>query len=111
MEEDSRPILRSYVRPLAVPRGRIVQLPKVFNQSLVSDLRGIKRHLDNFGVTGTIGTDILVGRVLKSSAFVTDSGIHYSGNLAEGSLNAPKASGAKRSFFVRHSFSYSIRCC
>ncbi|MPM99957.1 hypothetical protein SDC9_147152 [bioreactor metagenome] len=52
MIKDRRPILRPFVRSLAIERGGIMRFPEGFEQLFVVDDAGIKLNLDDLGVPG-----------------------------------------------------------
>ena len=74
MEKDGRPVLRAPVRPLAVELRGIMVLPEDFQEVFVANLRGIIVDFDRLGVTGAVGANLLIGRIVGVAAAVAYAG-------------------------------------
>ena len=72
--EQRRPILRADVGALAVECRRVVVGPEDVEQLLVGDAVGVVLDLDDLGVAGAVGADVLVGGVGEGAAHVADRG-------------------------------------
>jgi hypothetical protein len=96
MEKDRRAILCAPVRALAVQLRGIVIFPENLEQIFVANLGGIELDFHSLGVTGAVGADIFVGRIVHLSAGVADTGGDDARNLAEGGLDSPETACRKR---------------
>src|SRR5260370_37578582 len=85
--ENDRAVLRAGVVALAIQCGRVMRVPEIFQQLLVSDNRGVVLDLDHLGVAGIAGADRFVSRVFLGAAGVTAGNGFYSRQLLEGSLH------------------------
>src|SRR5947199_10747689 len=92
MVEDRRAVLAAEVEALAVAGGRIVDPPERLEKLRVADLGRVEPHLDRLGVAGAVPADPSVAGVRHIPAGVADSGLQHPVDLAEGRLDAPKAS-------------------
>src|SRR5580693_5871000 len=104
MKENRRAILRPEVGPLSIDLRRIVYAPEHLEQSLKTDLRRIERNLHDLSVPGLVGANILVRRILRSSAAVARNRFDYSRHFAERGLDAPEAPGAECGNLCCHLF-------
>ncbi len=102
MIKDDRPILRPNIGPLPIQSGRIMIRPKNIEQFLIPYFAWIELDLDNFGVSGFVGTNVFVGRIFRRSARVADRGRSHTFQLPKGLLDAPKTSRAKCRFLCFH---------
>ena len=80
---------------LAHALRRVVVLPERLEELLVGDPRRVERDLDDLGVAGPAGADLLVGRVRRVAAGVADGRGHDAGELPEVLLVAPEAAEAE----------------
>ena len=69
--EDGRAILSSHVVALPIERRGIMRLEEHSEQIGERDLGRVVRHLHDFGVAGSPGTDLLIRRLLDIAAAVT----------------------------------------
>jgi len=95
MEENHRSILRSYIRPLAVLLGWIVQVPKDVEQLRVGYLCRVEPKRDDLGMARIAGADLPIGWVRPGPAHKADGGINHAGHAPECRLDAPKTTRAK----------------
>src|ERR1700683_3165642 len=102
MEKNTRPLLRAYVRSLAVQRGRVVTLPEDGEKLEVGNSARIKFHLDSFGVPRASAANILVSRILHRAAGVTGGHGSDASPLPKCVLHAPETSCRECS--LSHSF-------
>ena len=65
VEEDGRAILRAPVRALAVEGSGVVECKKRVQELLKADLRGVEIYLDDLGVAGLVGANVLVAGLLQ----------------------------------------------
>src|SRR5262249_32339704 len=107
MEKDRRTVLSAGVRSLPVQRGRIVIFPKNVQQYLVGDHGRVKLDLHGFGVSCTVGTDLLVGRLFDVSPYISDTGRLDAFQLATRFLYSQKP--ARREGGQGHDLSPAIR--
>ena len=77
MIKNDRAILRADIRTLPVQSRRIMTRPKSFQNFVIADLCRIELDFDNLGVTGFVGANVFVTRVLLRAAGVTNSRIRY----------------------------------
>ena len=96
VEEDHRSILLAEIRPLAVQRSGIVYLPKYFEQIIVGNYRRVICHLDDFGMSGAAGADLLISGVLLETASIANLGCGHAGDLPECRFHTPKTTCSKR---------------
>src|SRR5579884_1026773 len=108
MEEDDGAVLCAPVRPLAIELGGIVQGEECLKQLLIADPRGIEGQFYNFGVSGLVGADVFVCRLVHRSAFIADGGFYYSGDLRKACFHAPEASCAESCLFHRTPLFFKI---
>ena len=89
---DRGTILGADVIALTHSLGRVVAFPEGLEQLIVGDLLGVEYHQHRFGMAGTAGAHLLVGRVGGMTAGVTNrSGKDALAELPEFSLRAPEA--------------------
>src|SRR5580658_1605243 len=69
---------------------------------LVADALGFKSHLDNFGVAGLVGANILVAGPLQLAALITHRSGRHAWNGGEGGFHAPEAACSECCFFCAH---------
>src|SRR5580700_10630285 len=100
MEKDRGAILLAVIGTLAVHLRRVVDGPENIEQLIVAELLGIKRDLDDFGMAGRIGADVLVAGVFRASAAVADRGVQNAWDAAKRGFNTPETSRAKCSDFL-----------
>ena len=75
--EDDRPILRAFVRSLTVEARRVVRPPEDGEQVVEGDDRGVVLDLNDFGVPGQPGANLLISRVRHVAARVSGhNGLH-----------------------------------
>src|SRR5450755_2204518 len=98
VKKDRGAILRSIVRTLAVELGGIMVFPKHFQQLLVGKFRRIVLHFDCLGVAGAVAANILVGRIGKVAARVSNPGRGDTRQLAESGFNSPETACSKGGF-------------
>src|SRR5437870_11940080 len=98
MKEDCRAILRTPVRSLPVQLSGIVILPENLHQSLVRNLCRVILNFDCLRMASLIGRDVFIGWILQLPSCISNPRRGHAGELTEGSLNAPKAAGRKRSY-------------
>ena len=108
--KDDRAILRADVGALAVARGRVVVLPKNFEQLLVADPARIVLDLDHLGMAGAVGAHVMVAGVFQVSPLVTHGGRRHPFQLAKRRLHAPKTPAAEGSFFHLGRSLFLSRC-
>lgn len=92
MIENGGPVLTSHVRPLAIERGRIMDLPKNLEQAFVGNDSRVEVYLHGFCVAGGSGTYVLVRRINKRSPRVSANCLGYALYLAEEVFYAPETS-------------------
>jgi uncharacterized membrane protein (UPF0127 family) len=95
MKEDGGTVLSPHVRPLPVERGRVVIVPEDIEQIVETDHRRIIGHLDYFGMTGTVGADVVISGVIEFTARITDPRGFHARQAAKRSFDAPKTSSPK----------------
>ena len=95
--KDRRTVLRPDIRTLPVERGGIVIIPEYFQQVMVAENLRIICDFNHFRVSGGVGADVFIGRILGTSAHVADLSRLYSGKTSKGSFHAPKTACAKTS--------------
>src|SRR2546423_3000299 len=103
MVKDNRTVLRTHVRSLAVQSSGIVIGPENIQKLFVADLRRVELYLDDFGVAGLVGADVLVTRVLHFPTCIANGGRHNSFQVTERLLHTPKAACSECSFVCLHS--------
>src|SRR5262245_47227174 len=93
---DARAVLRAYVIALAHALGRVVVLPERLEQLFVGDLLRVIDHQHDPVVAGAAGADLLVGRVGRMAAGVTDGGdVNAITEFPELAFGAPEAAHAE----------------
>src|SRR5262245_16545768 len=100
-EETRRTILAAEVWSLAMPGGRIMNLPEDTEQRGEAELRGFIFHLHHFGMSGRARAHVFVSRVLRHAPRVADAGIRNTFHLRELRLDTPKTARAEQHFFAR----------
>src|SRR6185312_4898164 len=93
--EDRRPVLRSHIRALAIGGGRVVVVPEDVEQRVVAHQCWIELDLDHFGVSGGVAAHFFVCGIGLRPAFISCGRGSDAGNLLEGGLRPPEASGTK----------------
>src|SRR5262249_9785110 len=101
MVEDHRAILGAEIVALLVWRGRIVRLPKNFQQVCIADLGRIILNLNHWGVPGITATNLPVGRIFDVATGVARFDAHYAYETLKHSFSTPETSGSKRCSFHR----------
>src|SRR5215469_14739549 len=76
--------------------------PKNFQELVVADLRRIELHLHHLSMSGLIGANILIGRILLRSARVSDASGQNTFYVAEGFFDAPKTPRTECRFLGLH---------
>ena len=112
LREDDRAVLRAGVGTLAVEGGRVVGVPKKVDDFLVGNFRRVVGDLHDFGVSGSAGADLLVGRVFGLSAGVAGDNGDDAGEAFVNGFDAPEASSAEGGCFSFHGFGLGLegRC-
>jgi uncharacterized membrane protein (UPF0127 family) len=95
MEEDGRTVLVADVRSLAIQRGRIVIIPKDFEQVVIADDLGIEGYFDHFRMPGAIRADVLIGGVVQLPAGIADRRGFDARQTPERGFHAPKTACTK----------------
>ena len=98
MGEDDRTVLVADVGALAVDLRRVVHLEEILHERAVGDLGRIERDLDDLGVAGALGADLLVGREVGLTAGVAADGGLDAGDLGVLVFDAPETTGAEGGF-------------
>ena len=98
MIKNYRAVLRADIRPLAVQRGRVVQIPENIKQLIVRNNRGIELNQDRFGVAGRTAADLFVSGIFSMTAGIADGGVDDPFNFPEFIFDAPETTGSKGSF-------------
>src|SRR5688500_4682932 len=99
MIEDDRSILAADIGSLPVQLGWVVKVPKNVQQLLVADQERIILDEHNFGVTGAIAANVLVGGTFRFAAAVTHGGGEDPFQLPKSGLDTPKTSCSESCFF------------
>ena len=99
MAEDDGTVVAAYVRPLPVELRGVVAVPEYLEQFLVGDMIGIEGDLNHLGMTGSVGADLFIRRLLLHSPHVSDRRRYDPGYCPESLLHMPETSGAERCFF------------
>src|SRR5215813_12851486 len=76
--------------------------PKNFQEFVVADLRWIEFHLHHLSMSGLIGANILIRRILLRSARVSDASEQNTFYVAEGFFDAPKTPRTECRFLGLH---------
>ena len=90
--ENRGSILRSDIRTLSVRRSGVMDAEEHIQDRAEGDKIGIKGDLNDFGVTGGPGADILVGGIVDGSTSVSHFDRINPDQFIEDRLKAPKAS-------------------
>ena len=61
------------IRTLAVERGRIMALPEYVQKIIITHDAGVKDNLDNLGMLGLAGADILIVGIDGNPALITNN--------------------------------------
>src|SRR5713226_4313906 len=101
MKENGGTILRPRVRALPIHLRGLVENPEGLQQFFIAYLRGVEGYLNDFGVAGLVGADVLVGRILSVPVRIADGCIHNTWNHAKFCFHSPEASCRERGNF-RH---------
>jgi len=102
MIKNYRSILRADVRALAVPRRRVVVRPENVQKFVVADLRWIELHFYDFGMSGLVGANILICRVLLCAPRIPDTGGQNTFYVAKSFFHSPETTGTEHSFLNLH---------
>src|SRR3990170_1098898 len=89
-------VLRTHTRPLPIRRRGVMAVPEDIEQLLVGDLRRIVNHLYCLRVSGPVGADVFVGRVLQAAARVAHARGADTRHAPERRLHAPETTGSER---------------
>src|SRR5690242_8140178 len=109
MKEDGGSVLGTDVRYLAIHRGGIMGRPEDIEQLLVVHLLRVIGNLNDFGMAGLVGADILVGGIVRVAAQIAHGRVDDAGYLTKGFFHSPKASSSKCCRFHDGSFLHSKR--
>jgi len=102
MIKNHRSILRPDVRSLPVPRSRVVVRPENIQKFVVADLRWIEFHLHDLGMSGLIGANILICRILLGSSRISDARGQNAFYVAKCFFHAPETSRTECCFLGLH---------
>ena len=94
--EDGRAVLRAGIRPLAIERRRVVDHEEDIEDLAEGDDGGVERHLDDLGVAGRAGADLLVGGVRPDAAGVAGLDLLDAAQPLEDGLDAPETAARQR---------------
>lgn len=97
--EDAGAVLRADIRTLPIECCRVMVGKEKFDELLVSDFGGIELDQNRLGVTGFVGTNLLIGRIVDLAANVANSGSFYTGDFAENVLGLPETAGCENALF------------
>ena len=110
--ENNGPVLCPFVCALAIEGSRIMGLPEGVEDLRKGDHLGIKFDLDDLGVAGLAGTNILVSGVLGFAAGVATHDTFDSGKHLKQGFSAPEAAAAQDyKFCLVHGVGHSSVCC
>jgi len=90
MGEDDRAILVADVGPLAVHLGGVMHLEEILHERAVGDLGRIEGDLDDLGVTGALGPDLLVGGEIGLAAGIAADGGFDAGESWRTGIRRPR---------------------
>src|SRR4051794_39110132 len=107
MIENSRAILSTVVRSLAVLSRRVMNRPEQAQKLRIGHLGGIEIDLNGFGVAGLSRADVLVSRAGKRTANIAHRSRQYAFLLSKCRFDTPKAARCKSRFF-HSSLSYCL---
>lgn len=99
VEEDRGAVLRSDIRSLPVQRRGVVVGKKYVQKCVIGNPCRVEAHLDDFGVSGAIRADLLIGRVGNAAAGVSAYGVRDARRLAKERFDAPETPCTKCGFF------------
>ena len=102
MIKNHRAILRSNIRALPVQGRGIMVRPENVEKLIVTDLRRIEFHFHYLGVSGLIGADIFIGRILLCPPYVPDRCGQDALQIAESFFHSPEAACAECGFLGFH---------
>src|SRR5713101_3023931 len=102
MIKNHRAILRSNIRALPVQGRRIMVRPENVEKLIVTDLRRIEFHFYGLSVSGLIGADIFIGRILLCPPYVPDRCGQNALQIAESFFHSPETACAECGFLRLH---------
>jgi len=107
MMKNHRAILRSNIGTLPVQSSGIVVRPKDIQKFVVTDLRRIEFHFYHLCVSGPVGANIFIRRILPCPTCVTDSCGQNALQIPESLFHSPETTCAECGFLRLH----VKRCC
>ena len=95
VEEDGGSVLAGVLGPTAGPFAGVVAAPEHVEQLLVGHLSRFILDLDDFGVAGLVGANVVVGGVRQRPAHEADRRGGNAFDFSKFSFNAPEAACSK----------------
>ena len=102
MIKNYRSILHANVGALPVQRGRVMVRPEKIQKFVIADLRRIELHFHDLGVSGLVGANILIRRILLCSSRIPDTGGQNTFYVAESLFHSPETTRTECSFLRLH---------
>ena len=102
MIKNYRSILRSNIRALPVQRRGVMVRPENIQKVVIADLRRIELHFHDLGVSGFVGANILIRRIMLCSPRIPDAGGQNTFYVAECLFHSPETTRTECSFLRLH---------
>src|SRR5262245_28615137 len=102
MIENDRAILRSNIRALPVQCRGVMIGPENIQELVIAHLRRIEFYLHHLGMSGLVGANILVRRILLCSTRIADAGGQNTFHVAKCFFHAPKTPRTECRFLGLH---------
>src|SRR5580704_3515091 len=109
VKEDSRAVLRTHIRPLAVQCSGVMALPENGKKLEVGHFCRIELDFHGFRMSGAPAANILISGILHGPAGITNDDGSDSRHLAEGVLHTPETTRCKCSLSHRFQLLSSYR--